>query len=97
MEEQRKIYSTFLALHASKASTTSSPKAHVMFYDQKTSMSPMQPLITMSMDDLLEELDKDSELVRWLLQQMSTYDCCKQKLIALVFDRQTVLSDVLRI
>jgi succinate dehydrogenase flavin-adding protein (antitoxin of CptAB toxin-antitoxin module) len=59
-------------------------------------LSPMQPLISMSVENLLEELDKDAELVRWLLNQMTTYDCRKQKLVALIFDRQTVISDVLR-
>lgn len=96
MEERRKIYRNFLALHANKAGATAVPTAHVMFHDPSKPVSPAQPLIAMSVDNVLAELDKDSELVRWLLRQLTTYDCRTQKIVALVFDRTTVLSDVFR-
>lgn len=96
MDEKRKIYQNFMSLNAHKAVVTDTPTVHVMFYEEGKTMSPMQPLISMSVEDVLEELDKDAELVRWLLNQMTTYDCRKQKLVALIFDRQTVISDVLR-
>ena len=96
MDEKRKIYQNFMSLNAHKAVVTDTPTVHVMFYEEGKAMSPMQPLISMSVENVLEELDKDAELVRWLLNQMTTYDCRKQKLVALIFDRQTVLSDVLR-
>lgn len=95
MEKQRQIYSNFMCLNAHKAACTEVPTAHVMFYKDGGVISPLQPLISMTIDDVLEELDRESELVRWLLNQMSTYDPRKQKIVALVFDRQTVLSDVL--
>ena len=94
MEEQRRIYRGFLAVHAPKARATTEPTAHVMF--QKPDMSVYEPLIAMTREELLEELDGESELVRWLLWQMTTYDCYRQKIVALVFDRSTVLSDVMR-
>ena len=85
-----------MSLNAHKAAVTDTPIVHVMFYTEGKTMSPMQPLISMSVENVLEELDKDAELVRWLLHQMSTYDCRKQKIVALIFDHQTVISDVLR-
>lgn len=96
MDEYRKIYRNFLSLNAQKAAVTETPVAHVMFYRKGTTMSPAQPLIAMSKEDLLKELDSESELVRWLMHQMCTYDCYKQRIVALIFDSKTVLSDVLR-
>lgn len=59
------------------------------------------PLYRLTRDDVIQEcsdgrLNKDSELVRWLLNQMTTYDCRTQRILALKFDNSTVLSEVLR-
>jgi hypothetical protein len=93
MEEKRKIYETFLSFNAHKASVTDVPTVHAFFYHSGT-MSPAIRLITMSPDDVKEELDMGCELVRWLMHQLHTYDCHTQRIVALIFDRQTVLSDV---
>ena len=96
MDAKRKIYENFLSLNAHKACVTDTPQVHVMFYQPDRVISPLHPLVLMSVDDVMQELDKDAELVRWLLNQMATYDCRKQRIVALIFDRRTVLSDVLR-
>lgn len=93
MEWQRRCFDTFVQLHASKASTTSSPLVHAQFHSE--TMHPDVPLLLMTKEDVLEELDVESPLVRWLLKQLTTYDCTHQKLVVLIFDPQTVLSDVL--
>lgn len=93
MEEQRKIFHTFLKLNAKKASCTDKPVAHLQFYSEH--LDPNAPLLQMDQEDILEELDKESSPVRWLLNQLVTYDCTKQKIVGLIFDRQTVISDVL--
>ena len=92
METHRKIFDTFLKLNAKKASCTDTPVAHLQFYEH---MDPNAPLLQMDQKDILEELDKESSPVRWLLNQLVTYDCTKQKIVGLIFDRQTVISDVL--
>lgn len=94
MESQRKIFEQFLSMTASRARPTNEPVAHVCFY-QRDCMPHNQTLLTMDQQDLLSELDAESELVRWLLWQLSTYDCTRQRIVALIFDRQTVLSEVL--
>lgn len=94
MEEKRRIYDGFLRMHANKAGTTEEPVAHLAFYSPTMSMN--DPLIRLDRDDVLDALDPSSELVRWLLEQMRTYDCTKQRIVGLVFDRHTVISDVLR-
>jgi hypothetical protein len=96
MDEKRKIYENFMSLNAQKATTTTTPTAHVMFYEEGKTLSPFQPLISMSIENVQHELDQNSELVRQLLRQMSTYDCHRQKIVGLIFDSQTVISDVLR-
>jgi hypothetical protein len=55
------------------------------------------PLLAMDREDVLEAMDSDSRLVSWLLEQMRTYDCRTQRIVALVFDKRTVLSEVLRV
>lgn len=95
MQRERTIFNTFLSMHAHKAQATEEPRAHMMFYSDK--MTPDAPLLLMDRDDVLDALDCNSELVRWLLEQMRTYDCRKQRIVGLVFDRGTVLSEVLRV
>lgn len=97
MEEKRRIFSTFLALNASRATATDEPMVHIMFSPDNIN----GPLYRLTREDVVQEcsagrLDKDSELVRWLLNQMTTYDCRTQRILALKFDKATVLSEVLR-
>ena len=89
MEEQRRAFRVFLTLNAHKATTTEEPCAHLQWQSGST-------MYALDRDDVLEALDPNAELVRWLLEQMRTYDCTKQRIVGLVFDRQTVLSEVLR-
>ena len=94
-EERRRIYSVFLRLHSHKATPTQEPVAHLLFYDTDC-LSPCARLVRFTREDVCEELDKESPLVRWLLKQMTEYDCYTQRIVGLVFDKDTVSSDVLR-
>ena len=55
------------------------------------------PWIRMDEEDILKDLDRESELVRQLMRQVTTYDFSTQTIVALIVDRQTVLSEVIRI
>lgn len=98
MEHERKIFATFLALNASRATPTVEPTVHMMFSADNLNGK----LVTLTRDDVLQEcgkggyLNKDSELVCWLLSQLSTYDCTRQRILALRFNESIVLSEVLR-
>lgn len=96
MEREQKIFRVFLSLHAHKATPTEEPCAYIQFYDEN--MPADMPLIKFTREDIVEcgELDHESELVRFLLHQMTTYDCRTQRIVGLVFDKKIVLSDVLR-
>lgn len=96
MEERRRAYDVFMSFNASKARPTSEPTAHVMFKGMHDITSSTCPLVCMSVEDVLTDLDKESPLVQQLLRQLHTYDCHTERVVGLVFDRQTVLSDVLR-
>lgn len=93
MEQERKVFHSFLALHANKGMPSEAPVVYVGFRDE---LSANQQLVAMTRDEVCEEFEPDTELVRWLLHQMSTYNCRTQKILALVFDSRTILSDVLR-
>ena len=94
MEDKRKIFHTFLTLHAHKSTTTDEPIAHLQFHQEV--MAPSLELIAFTADDVVEALDPDNcELVRWLLEQMRTYDCHRQRIVGLIFEDNTVLSEVL--
>ena len=97
MDERRRTFQTFLALNACKACTSETPVAYLQFcHDGVTPPPPDEPLIALSAEDVMEELDSEAELVRWLLHQMTTYEPSRQRIVGLVFDRTTVLSEVLR-
>ena len=95
MEARRKEFQTFLALHAHKAVPTETPVAHLLWHSPNMALDA--PLVQLTREDVLEALDpENSELVRWLLEQLRTYDCTRQRIVGLVFDERTVLSEVLR-
>ena len=94
MDEQRTIFRSFLALHAHKAPATDDPCAFLQFY--APNMPHNLELLRFTREDVLEALDAhNSELVRWLLEQMRTYTCTRQCIVGLVFDERTVLSEVM--
>lgn len=97
MEREQKAFKVFLSLHSSKATPTEEPIAHLQFFDE--CIPADTPLIRFTRDDIVscDELDHTSELVRFLLHQMTTYDCRTQRIVGLVFNKTTVLSDVLRV
>lgn len=100
MEAERRTFQVFLAMHANKADVTEEPVAHLQFCNaQRQPPATNAPLIRFTRDDILacSALDHSSELVRFLLHQMTTYDSRTQRIVGLVFDKDVVLSDVLRL
>lgn len=84
-----------MTLRSSGVRPTEEPVAHLQFYDEGTSSHMSGPLVAFTREDVMEEFDIESELVRWLLNQMSTYEPMHQCIVGLVFDKSTILSDVL--
>ena len=97
MEQERRAFKVFLSMHAHKAVPTEEPVAYLQFYNGH-SIPADAPLIKFTREDIVDcdDLDHTSELVRFLLHQMTTYECRSQRVVGLVFDRTRVLSDVLR-
>jgi len=93
---KERIYECFLALHYRKGGKRKEPTVFVHFHSEGF-IDAEQSLIAMSIDDVINELDTSSIFVRCLLEQMKTYDPTHQKIIALVFDKQIVMSDVFEI
>ena len=93
MEQQRRALQTFLSLHAQKAEVTREPCVYLYHYSED--MPYDLALLRLSRDDVVGYLDTESELVRWTLEQMRTYDCTRQCIVGLIFDKSTVLTEVL--
>ena len=91
----RGAYSAFMTLRAKGVAPTREPIAHIQYYDSKRSSHMSGALIAFTRDNVVQEFDAESELVRWLLHQMSTYEPTSQCIVGLAFDTKTVLSDVL--
>lgn len=94
MERERRIYEAFVTMHQRQAVPTEEPCVYLQWH--RETMDPGAPLVRLGVADVLDALDKDAELVRHLLHQMHTYDCRTQRIVGLVFDKRTVLSDVLK-
>lgn len=95
-EDHHRLLEQALALHAGKARPTEEPRAHLLFASDKNLLDPHAAWILLSREHVLSTLDTTSPLVQRLLEQMRTYDCRKQRIVGCVFDRRTVLSEVLR-
>ena len=90
MDSKHREFETFVSLHGNKASCTDEPLAHVRFPEDAHD----DPLTLMSKEDICSAFDTSSNLVRWFLTQLNTFDYQRQKLLALVFDRSTIISNV---
>ena len=97
MDEKRRVYSAFMTVRAKGVTCTEEPVAHLQFYDSKDSSHMSASLVAFTREDVAEEFDTESELVRWLLNQMSTYEPTRQCIVGLVFDSKTIISDVLMV
>ena len=89
-------YRGFVTLKGPRLRRTPTRVVHVAFCDDGV-FSHDDPLVQMELNDVLAcgRLDPSADLVRRMLTQLSTYDHTRHVMIAVVFDRQTVLSDVL--
>lgn len=95
MEERRRAYSAFMTIRSPGMAPTDQPIAHLQFFDGKGASHMSGPLIAFTRENVVAEFDIESDLVRWLLNQMSTYEPTRQSIVGLVFDRSTILSDVI--
>lgn len=97
MDEARRTYSAFMTLRARDVACTEEPIAHLQFYDPVHASHMSAPLVAFTRENVVDEFDAESDLVRWLLNQMTTYEPTRQCIVGLVFDSKTILSDVLMV
>ena len=99
MEEQQKALNSFVQVHANKlAIRTDKRVAHLVNYSP--SGIPLNITLTQyTLEDLRQAniLDVSSPLVHWLFQQIQTYDIDREHVIGLVFDKKTVLANVVKL
>tara|TARA_B100001540_G_scaffold195728_1_gene172347 strand:- start:333 stop:731 length:399 start_codon:yes stop_codon:yes gene_type:complete len=93
-EDLQKKYELFLTYYGKFGETSDVRQATVYRAASDGTVRPHQSLLTMETDDLVGTLDTSSPLVQKLLHQVQTYDCSRQKILALVLDRKHVFSNV---
>ena len=99
MDEHRRIYDSFLRTQRVQGlPRVREPTAFLHFY-KGALPTPDEALIAVTMHDIQTSprFDKESELTRWLLRQLSTYDYDRQAVVGMVFDPKIILSDVLQV
>ena len=103
MEKEQHELLSFVKLHANKARITKDRCAHLVEF--KNGRIPIDcTLTTMTHDDILlyfSDKDKnksplDKPLVRWLMQQIATYDNDKEVIMGIIFSEEIVLAHVVK-
>jgi hypothetical protein len=94
-DSHRRQYDAFLKMRYREAVPTKEPAVYLHFVDEQSSFATA-PLVLLHTDDVLEALTPSSDLVVGLLEQMRRYDCTRQAIVGMVFDKRTVLSEVVR-
>ena len=95
-DAKRKEFMSFLSTQASKCKPTGGERrAYLYLVKEQGPYGPRSSLLSLSAEDVVEVMDKEEPLPRELLRQLHTYDPFEQKIIGMVWDEKTVLSEVL--
>lgn len=94
MERELQIYHTYMKTHPPCPVVTATPLAHLCMYDGTLQDSQ---LIAFSVENIKQEFDNESPLVVNLLKQLTTYDCTKQYITGIAFDKKIVITDVFKV
>ncbi len=97
MEDEQKALLSFVQLHGSRLKNvkTSERVAYLVRFS-KAGIPLDIPLEPRTVQQLATELDVQTVPVRWLLQQVQTYDQDTSNVLGLIFDNQTVLAHVIQ-
>ena len=96
---QNKAYETFLQEILPGLHPTGTKKAYVHFVRGGIYKSGNPTLIEMTSDNVASVpnlLNPDVACVQWLQKQIASHDEERENVVALAFDRNVVLSDVIR-
>lgn len=88
---------SFVRLHGTRLKGVSSPErvAHLVHFS--ASGMPLDvPLTPYTIERIVDELDPDSHPIRWLIQQVQTYDIDSQNVIGLIFSPTSALAHVVQ-
>lgn len=95
MEEQRVLHKRLLTARFRAVQCHSDERlAHVAFLGDGVAPEASVWQL-MSSDQIVERFDASSDLVRWLLNQVATFNPDTQAVVASAFDDRCVVSDVL--
>ena len=95
--EQRELKG-FIDLHGFKARHHPTNQRVAHLYEYSSRGIPLNAtLMQYTLEDVTSAFYTDSVLVRWLIQQIQTYDTTTEHIVGLIFDKSMVLAQVIRI
>ena len=95
MADEQPVLDSFVRLHANRLPECSSER--VCYLVEHRSAIPLNvPLTPFSRENIVERFDTDSTTVRWLLNQLTTYDPTRESILGLVFRDDHILTHVVR-
>ena len=82
----------FVSMHSGTVKTTPEPCVYLIQIDDLFDQS--SPIKKFKQNDIIENFNKDSFYIQWVMKQLTTYDCEKQVIMGIIVDNNTIISDV---
>lgn len=91
MEDHRRRFYALMSLYVPRLQTNHDKRCvHVLF-------DGALPWVCINEEDIGTALDLESELVRQLMRQVTTYEFLSESVVGMIVDRRIVLSEVVRL
>ena len=91
-EDYIKKLHIFISMNSGTVKTTSEPCVYLIpindLFDQSS------PIKKFKQNDIIENFNKDSFYIQWVMKQLTTYNCEKQVIMGIIVDKNTIISDV---
>ena len=98
MQDEQVALDAFVQVHASKLPTSrpsDEPVAYLVQHDS-SGVSLDTPLTAYSVEDITSNFNVQNATIRWLLQQMQTYDKYTSCVLGLIFSKHVILAHVVQ-
>ena len=98
MQKEQEALLNFVKMHTQKAEISQERCAYLVDYKEE-GIPLTVALDKYKREDFIQspKIDMNSDMCRWLVRQMDTYDTKKEILIGLIFNSHTVLAHVVTI
>ena len=95
MEREQKALNAFLKLHGHKAQIRDERCVHLTEYAETMPLNIS--LTQFSPENVISFFNMQMRPSQWLMQQVSTYDTSKERVVGLIFSKDVVLAQVIQL